>query len=207
MSNGLILVVDDDASVRNSTVRLLNRHAFAAKCFESGDVLLAEDDLVGALCILLDIRMPGRDGIEVLKVLRQRGGDVPVIMITGHGDVPLAVEAMREGAADFLEKPYSADALFSALERVMQRGTLDSRSYPAEQDVWKAIQNLTYRQRQVLSGILRGAPNKVIAFELGLSPRTVEAYRAQLFTRLGVRTTTEAVKTALALGFLPVVSV
>ena len=203
MPNGLILVVDDDTSVRNATARLLERRAFAVECFESGDAFLAAEIATSPNCILLDVRMPGIDGIGVLRVLRKRGTDIPVIVISGHGDIPLAVEAMREGASDFLEKPYSPDALFEALDRAMAPGPAAQRFNMIDPEARESVRQLSSRQRQVLRGILRGQPNKIIAFELGLSTRTVEAYRAQLFARLGVRSTSEAVKAALAAGLSP----
>lgn len=203
MPNGLILVVDDDTSVRNATARLLERRAFTVECFESGDAFLAAEIATPPSCILLDVRMPGIDGIGVLRGLRQRGTDIPVIVISGHGDIPLAVEAMREGASDFLEKPYSPDALFEALDRAMAPGQAVQRFNMIDPEASESVRQLSSRQRQVLRGILRGQPNKIIAFELGLSTRTVEAYRAQLFARLGVRSTSEAVKAALAAGLSP----
>jgi len=119
MPNGLILIVDDDQAVRDATARLLRRASYSSKTYESGDHFLAEPLPDGVTCVLLDVRMPGTDGIGVLRLLESRGTMPPVIVITGHGDIPLAVEAMRQGASDFLEKPYAPERLFQAIERAI----------------------------------------------------------------------------------------
>ncbi|MDV3456837.1 response regulator [Sphingomonas sp. HF-S4] len=195
----MILIVDDDEAVRAATERLLLRKDHCVRTFANGDALLAADDMAEADCILLDIRMPGTDGLGVLRALRNRTEVPPVVMMTGHGDVPIAVEAMQLGAADFVEKPYTPERLFHAIEAALQMSPLPRTAAPDDAAA-AALRRLPWRQQQVLAGIAQGHPNKIIAFKLGLSPRTVEAYRAKLLTRLNVRGTAEAVRFALAAG-------
>jgi two-component system response regulator FixJ len=200
MPGGVVLVVDDDQAVRDSTARLLNRAKYSTQTYDSGDSFLASTIPDNACCVLLDIRMPGTDGLGVLRILEERGEMPPVIVITGHGDIPLAVEAMRLGASDFIEKPYAPERLLQTIEKAMAsrpgRRAVTAID-PAAQTV---LERLSWRQRQVLAGILCGHPNKIIAYELGLSIRTIEAYRAQLLVRLQLRGTAEVVKFALAAG-------
>jgi two-component system response regulator FixJ len=198
-TNLAIAVVDDDEAVRRSTASLLRLAGFQTSLFESGDAFL-EADLADIGCVLLDIRMPGTDGIGVLKILREEPAPPPVLIMTGHGDVPLAVQAIKLGAQDFLEKPYGAESLISAIERTLAEGRHAGQAAPVDAEAVAVIESLSRRQRQVLCGILSGHLNKVIAYEMGLSIRTVESYRAQLLTRLGVRGTAEAVRVALAAG-------
>lgn len=200
MDNEIVLIVDDDQAVRDGTARLLKRAGYEVGTYESGDLFLTERLPDNACCVLLDVRMPGTDGIEVLRILESRDERPPVIVLTGHGDIPLTVQAMRLGAVDFLEKPYAPDMLLKAIESA--RRLRSEKRGPAAFDpaAQAAVAGLTWRQRQVLAGILLGHPNKIIAYELGLSNRTVEAYRAQLLARLKVRGTAEAVKLAIAAG-------
>lgn len=203
MSRGLVLIVDDDRAVRDSTARLLRRADFESRCYESGDEFLAAEIPEGVTCILLDVRMPGTDGLGVLRLLAERPGIAPVIVITGHGDVPLAIEAMRMGALDFLEKPYAPEQFFRTLDKASAVRP-DTPAAEAIDPAAKAtLEQLSPRQRQILAGILCGHPNKIIAFELGLSVRTVESYRAQLLERLELRGTAEAVRFALSAGLNP----
>jgi two-component system response regulator FixJ len=145
------------------------------------------------------MRMPGLDGLAVMRALLQRGVSSPILVLTGHGDIPMAVEAMRLGAVDFLEKPYPAQDLLQTIGRVLRAGP-GTKGGIADPEAVAKIARLSQRQQQVLKGILKGQPNKIIAYELGLSIRTVEAYRAQLMEKLGVRGTAEAVRMALAAG-------
>ena len=198
----LIFVVDDDQSVRDATARLIRRQGLDVTCFDSGNALVEAVPPVRPDCILLDVRMPGLNGIDVLRTLRQRQDQTPVIVMSGHGDIPLAVEAMREGACDFLEKPYPPDTLIPTIDRAMEHGTTTARApVSIAPRAFDAVQNLPLRQRQVLAGILCGHSSKIIAYQLGLSTRTVETYRAQLLSRLGARNTSQAVRLALAAGF------
>jgi two-component system response regulator FixJ len=200
MTSGCIIIVDDDQAVRESTARLLHRAGHSTQCFDSGDSFLAAAITDHINCILLDVRMPGTDGLGVLRILEGRGEMPPVILITGHGDIPLAVEAMRMGASDFLEKPYSPERLFQTIDKAVAIRP-DKRETPTtDPEAQAVLERLSWRQRQVLAGILCGHPNKIIAYELGLSIRTIEAYRAQLLVRLQLRGTAEVVRFALAAG-------
>ena len=149
-------------------------------------------------CILLDIRMPGMDGLEVQQSLQDKGVSLPVIIMTGHGDVTLAVKAMKAGAVDFIEKPFEKDALLLCLEegyrRISRKGATDDRA----RDASVRLQALTSREREVLDGLAHGLPNKTIAYDLGISPRTVEIHRANLMTKLDVRSLSEALRIAFA---------
>ena len=197
-----IALVDDDPGVRDATAAMLAREGYQVDRFDSGESFL--EAVTDASCdiVLLDIRMPGMSGIDVLRELGSREIDTPVIILTGHGDVPLAVEAMKLGAVDFIEKPYSADLLFRAIREVLDGHRMVKARAGKACDHEDAIAALTQRQRDVLAGVAAGKANKVIAYELGLSTRTVEAYRARLFERLGVRSTAEAVRAAVSAGLV-----
>jgi len=192
-----IAIVDDNDSMRLLTGRLLRRDHWQVEDFPSGDRFVAEPNLGRFACVLLDIRMPGMDGMAVLRALGERQAMPPVLVVTGHGDIQLAVQAMKLGAVDFLEKPYQPNDLLAAIRGAIARhGEL--RGGEGFGEAAAAVGSLTQRQREVLCGILQGNPNKIIAWELGLSIRTVEAYRAQLLEKLGVRSTAAAVRLAIA---------
>jgi len=180
---------------------LLERVGYRIRTFESGDAFLAAQLPGDSDCVLLDLRMAGTDGLGVLKALGAWESMPPVLMLTAHGAVPEAVEAMKLGAADFLEKPYPAEALLSAIGAALETGPAGKAAAGDVSAVAKVGQ-LSPRQRQVLRFMLKGQPNKIIAYELSLSVRTVEAYRAQLLEKLGVRGTAEAVRLAIAAGML-----
>jgi two-component system response regulator FixJ len=196
----LVAIVDDDEEVRHSTAHLLEIAGYRVQEYASGDAFLAAQFRGVADCVLLDLRMPGKDGLDVLRVVHGWDEMPPVLVLTGHGAVKEAVEAMKLGAADFLEKPYPPEALLQAIEAAL---AARAKAGPAiDHEAVAKVATLSQRQQQVLRGILRGLPNKVIAFDLGLSIRTVEAYRAQLLDKLGVRGTAEAVRMAIAAGML-----
>lgn len=202
MANGLVAIVDDDEAVRLSTANLLTRAGFDVKLFESGDSFLSIESSEPLSCILLDMQMPGRNGLAVLRALDARDESPPVIVITAHGDIAVAVDAMKLGAHDFMEKPYEAEALLARIAGV-QKGRASANGAGAAKAAAAAlVAGLSGRQRQVLQGIVRGLQNKVIAYELGLNMRTVEAYRSQLLQRLGCRGTADAVRIAIAAGLL-----
>ncbi len=200
MAEGIIAVVDDDEIVRHSTFQTLERAGLRARMFESGDDFLDWDGAEPISCILLDLHMPGSGGMAVLAALRKRGDSPPVIVITGHGDLPAAIEAMKLGACDFIGKPYRVEELLAAIGSAVD-GSRETRDANASRERAIAlVDTLTSRQRQVLLGIVQGLQNKIIAFELDLSIRTVETYRAQLLEKLQVRGTAEAVRLALDAG-------
>lgn len=200
MPDGLIAVVDDDEAVRLSMSSLLGRAGFDVKTFDSGDDFLNRAHFPSFACILLDVRMPGTDGLAVLRRLAARGDSPPVLVVTGHGDIPTAVVAMKLGARDFIEKPSPPDALLESLHRVIGDGTARQTVRARRAAAEARVKLLSEREREVLQGILRGLQNKLIAFELGLSTRTVEAYRSSMLLKLGVRGTADAVRLALAAG-------
>lgn len=186
-----IHIVDDDEAIRDSLSWLLQSRSLDCRCFASGESFLDHwrPDLPG--CILLDIRMGGMSGLEVFDALEARGSRLPVIFLTGHGDVPMAVSALKRGAFDFVEKPFEDNVL---VDRVIEALRLDAtqRASSASIDSLKArLQTLTTRERQVMELILAGKFNKVIADDLGISMRTVEVHRANVFDKMGVRTAVE----------------
>lgn len=194
-----VAIVDDDDAVRHSTAQLIERAGYRVQAFASGDDFLAR--LPEHLdCVLLDMRMPGRSGLDVLKVLDESDDPPSVLVLTGYGDIALAVEAMRLGAADFLEKPYAPAALLAGIDYACTLRAQPRASQAVKREAAARLETLSERQRQVLRGIVKGQPNKIIAYELGLSIRTVEAYRAQMLIKLGARSTAEAVRIALAGG-------
>lgn len=200
MEQGIIAIVDDDEAVRQSTSQTVQRSGFHARMFASGDDFIGSETGEPVSCILLDLHMPGKTGLAVLAALRERGDSPPVIVITAHGDLAAAIDAMKLGACDFIEKPYKTDNLLAAIKAALESSVdvRDANAFRAH--AVALVDTLTSRQRQVLLGILRGLQNKIIAFELGLSIRTIETYRAQLLEKLHVRGTAEAVRLALAAG-------
>jgi two-component system response regulator FixJ len=202
MNRKCIAVVDDDEAVRLSTADLLQRLGFDVKLFKSGDAFLEADSLAEISCILLDLQMPGRDGLGVLRALAQRGDSPPALVLTAHGGIPAAVEAIKLGAHDFMEKPYEADLLLAKIDEAIERPPGGKIAGSGNAEAVALVAELSGRQRQVLHGIVRGLQNKIIAYELDLSIRTVEAYRAQLMERLGARGTADAVRVAIAAGIM-----
>jgi two-component system response regulator FixJ len=195
-----IAIVDDDNDLRRSTGDLLKAEGYRVLSFTNGAEFIASDPDGRLSCILLDIGMPGLDGIGVLQALGERGLRVPVLVITGQGDIPTAVKAMRLGAVNFIEKPYAADELLRAVREALD-GPGPRRMLPPDGGQARArVASLTERQRNVLLGVMNGQANKLIAFELGLSVRTVESYRAQMLEKLGASGTAEAVRMGIAAG-------
>ncbi|HMG46310.1 MAG TPA: response regulator [Allosphingosinicella sp.] len=197
----VVAVIDADDAVRRSTAALLARAGYQVRAFESGDAFLAAQLPGDSDCILLDMGLPGTSGLDVLKALGTRERMPPVLVLASHGAVPEAVEAMKLGAADILEKPCRATALLQAIGQAL---ALQPRrkAGAVDPDAAAKVAILSQRQLQVLRGILKGQPNKAIARQLELSLRTVEVHRAQVFERLGVRGTAEAVRLAIAAGLL-----
>lgn len=194
----LVHVVDDDDSVRRSVGFMLKTSGYKVESYASGAALLKNAKTIDAGCILLDIRMPGMDGLEVQEALRNQGVSLPVVIMTGHGDVPLSVRAMKAGAIDFIEKPFEKDVLVSALETGFRILSKSDSGREKAKDATVRLQVLTPREREVLDGLAEGLPNKTIAYDLGISPRTVEIHRANLMTKLGVRSLSEALRLAFA---------
>jgi two-component system response regulator FixJ len=197
----VVHVVDDDEAVRRSLALLLGSYAMPAETHDSAEAVLSRLDTLRPGCLIVDIRMPGMDGLELQAELNRRQCALPVIIVTGHADVGLAVRAMKAGAVDFIEKPYSEGDLLRAVRRALER-MVDTRQTAASAEAAQArITALTPRERDVLGRLVEGRPNKVIAHELGISPRTVEIHRANLMEKLSCRSLAEAVRMAIAAGF------
>lgn len=194
----LIHLVDDDEAIRRSAGFMLKTSGFQVRAYDSGDSLLKEASTLDPGCILLDIRMPGMDGLEVQQALNNRGVTLPVVIMTGHGDVTLAVQAMKAGAIDFIEKPFEKAVLLGAIDQAFERLARSKAAKERAKDAQVRLQALTPREREVLDGLAQGLPNKTIAYDLGISPRTVEIHRANLMTKLEVRSLSEALRIAFA---------
>ncbi len=197
-----ILVVDDDGEVRESLRALLEAAGFAVRSYSSANSLLA-DELPSGACLITDIRMPGMDGMALQAEIVRRGINLQVIIITGHGDVPLAVRALRAGATDFLEKPFAADAILTSVRRAIGiAGQVRNR----EEELKAAQQRLallTPRERDVFEQIVAGKPNKVAAHALQISARTVEVHRAHIMGKMSARNLSDLVRISMAAGSLP----
>lgn len=194
----LVHLVDDDGAVRRSTGFMLKTSGYQVKSYESGVELLKSTGELREGCILLDIRMPGIDGLEVQEMLKKKGVTLPVIVMTGHGDVAVAVRAMKAGAIDFIEKPFEKATLLGAIEQAVRRLRDVEAGRDLATEATVRLQALTHREREVIDGLAKGLPNKTIAYDLGISPRTVEIHRANLMTKLGVRSLSEALRIAFA---------
>ncbi|HEX3350678.1 MAG TPA: response regulator FixJ [Acetobacteraceae bacterium] len=198
----VVHVVDDDEAVRRSLALLLVSFGYATATYESAEAFLGAIGRAKPGCLIVDIRMSGMDGLELQEDLQRRRFPMPVIVVTGHGDVGLAVRAMKAGAVDFVEKPYSDDDLLRAVTTALARFE-DGRQQKLQVDAALArIAVLTPRERDVLKLLIDGRPNKVIAHELGISPRTVEIHRANVMEKLACRSLADAVRLALAAGFV-----
>lgn len=200
-----VYIVDDDDALRQSVEVLLDvAGGFVTQSFASGEAFLARMPDADSGCVLLDLTMPGMNGLEVLRQLHAIDSRFETILLTGQGDIAVAVEAMKAGAIDFIEKPYDNRMLLSALEGGFARIENREREAGAIQLARENIERLTPRERDVLLGLIDGKANKIIAYELDISPRTVEIYRANLMDKLGVRSVAEAVRIAFAAGLVPV---
>jgi len=191
-------VIDDDPALLDSVGLLLRTEGYAVKTYSSAEDFLEAIGPGDAGCIVTDVRMAGMSGLELLAKLKERGAFPPVIVITAHGDIPLAVQAMKQGAVDLLEKPFHADALLKAVGEAFSRGKKEQESEEAAQQNLARLYGLSAREKEVLEGLLRGQPNKIIAFELGISQRTVEIHRANLMKKTGAASLAELVRLALA---------
>ena len=190
----VVHIVDDEEAVRNSLAFLLSGAGFAVRVHDSATAFLAIAPDIGNGCLITDLRMPDMDGVELLRRLRDIDAMLPAIVITGHGDVHMAVEAMKNGAIDFIEKPFSDDVLIESISRAASRAAERVQSEAGLEIVRQRIASLSERERQVLQGVVAGHPNKAIALELGISPRTVEVYRAGLMGKMQARSLPELVR-------------
>ena len=196
----LIHIVDDEEAIRRSASYMLKTSGYAVESWSSGSTFLKEVKHAAEGCILLDIRMPDVDGLEVQRLLGERGVTMPVVIMTGHGDVSIAVRAMKAGAVDFLEKPFEKAVLLGAIEAAFARLSAADGAAARAAEAEVILGALTPRERDVLDGLAKGLPNKTIAYDLGISPRTVEVHRANLMAKLDVRSLSDALRIAFAAG-------
>ncbi|HWU54376.1 MAG TPA: response regulator FixJ [Rhizomicrobium sp.] len=199
MSDSIVHLIDDDEDVRRAVSFLLGTAGFAVKVYESAIQFLEKCSPSLSGCIVSDVRMPGMDGLQLLRRLKEMGIALPVVILTGHADVALAVEAMKAGATDFIEKPFSDDVLLAAIRSALAR-RLGSLSPNDASQIRARLASLTQREREVLDGLLAGHPNKTIAYDLGLSPRTVEIHRANVMTKMAASSISELVRMTLSVG-------
>ena len=203
---GRIYIVDDDEAVRDSLQILTESYDYETETFESGTAFLEAVERIGSGCVLLDVRMPDIDGLEIQARLAQANPRLAVIIITGHGDVPMAVKAMKAGAFDFIEKPFTDDVLMESLGRAsahskhLAQAQDNAGSSEVNNEVLGRIEELTPRERDVLDQLIIGRPNKIIAYELGISPRTVEVHRARVMEKMQAKSLSHLVRMALAAG-------
>lgn len=199
-SDLLVHVVDDDAAVRESLAFLLDTDGIASRTYESAAALLAHGAQLEPGCIVTDVRMPEITGLEMVRRLKEIGVLLPVIIITGHADVPLAVEALHAGVADFIEKPFDDEALLASVRAALMTGAEVRDQVTQAADIHARLDSLSARERQVLDGLVAGHANKVIAYDLDISPRTVEVYRANVMTKMQARSLSELVRMTLLVG-------
>jgi FixJ family two-component response regulator len=186
-----VFIVDDDAAVRDSIVELVESIGLHAEGYPSALAFLEAYQAERPGCLVLDVRMARMSGLVLQERLNELGAGIPVIVLTGHGDVPMAVQAMRSGAVDFIQKPYREQALLDSINAALSMDAAARRSSSAADDLEEGLAALTEREREVLKQILSGSSSKEIARELGVSPRTVEAHRQNLLRKLGIATVKE----------------
>ncbi len=195
-----IFIVDDDEAVRDSLAALLEARGYSVSTSPSAEDFLTSFRPPAAGCALVDMRMPGMDGLALLARFKAQGATLPMIMVTGHGDVPLAVSAMKAGAFDFIEKPYSNDAILDVIRRAVETSRHAGSDNIVRDEARARIDSLTPRERAVLDQLVIGNANKVIAYELQISPRTVEIYRANVMKKMQADSLPHLVRMALAAG-------
>jgi two-component system response regulator FixJ len=199
---GKVYVIDDDEAMRDSLNFLLDSADFNVTLFETAVNFLDALPELDFGCVISDVRMPGLDGIELLKRMKQRNSTFPIVIMTGHGDVPLAVEAMKLGAVDFLEKPFEDDRLIGMIEAAIRQAEPAAKSEAITLDIAARIATLSPRERQVMEGLIAGLSNKQIARDYDISPRTIEVYRANVMTKMQANSLSELVRLAMRAGML-----
>jgi two-component system response regulator FixJ len=199
---GKVYVIDDDDAMRDSLDFLLGSADFQVTLFESALKFLDVLPTIDFGCVVSDVRMPEIDGIELLKRLKSGGSLLPVVIMTGHGDVPLAVEAMKLGAVDFLEKPFEDDRLIGMIEVALKRAEPGVKNEAVTIEIQSRIASLSPRERQVMDGLIAGLSNKLIARDYDISPRTIEVYRANVMTKMQAASLSELVRLAMRGGIL-----
>ncbi len=198
--NSMVHVIDDDEAVRDSLQFLLGSAKLQVATYDSATAFLAALAGIKGGCVVTDVRMPRMSGIELLRKLKASGIELPVIVMTGHGDISLAVEAMKEGAVDFLEKPYDDEALLKAVHAALDRYARETKREAEKSQIRERLALLSQREREVLEGLIAGQANKVIAANLKISPRTVEIYRAHVMTKMEADSLSDLVRVSLMAG-------
>lgn len=200
LANRLVHVIDDDEAMRDSLQFLFKSAKLDVETYDSGLAFLKALPKIKGGCVVTDVRMPGLSGIELLRKLRTMSFELPVIVMTGHGDITLAVEAMKAGAADFLEKPFDDEALLKATRNALDRYGKEAKKESEKTEILKCVQSLSQRERQVFEGLIAGQPNKIIAANYNISPRTVEIYRAHVMSKMRAESLSELVRMGLVAG-------
>ena len=193
-----VYVVEDDEAVRDSLELLLKSDGKPVKTYESANAFLKDYSDKMAGCIVLDIRMPGMDGMELQKKLNEKHSILPIIFVTGHGDVPMAVDAMKEGAVDFIQKPYREEALLEKIEAALKQDLEQRKSLDEKQEIIRRIKSLTPREHEIMDRMIAGQANKVIAIELEISQRTVEIHRSRVMHKMGTHSLAHLVRMVLS---------
>jgi len=193
-----IAIVDDDPAVADSLKLLLETTGCIVNVYHNGDVFLesAVEDMTG--CVLLDVRMPGKDGLTVLKEARAKNPNLHFVMMSGHGDIPMAVKALKLGAEDFIEKPFQAQQILDTMDKACKKFEAKSKEESYQSDAMMLLSKLTPREQEITEKLAAGKPNKIVAFELGISIRTVETHRGRIMSKLGVRSLADLVKIFLS---------
>ncbi|KTE17817.1 two-component system response regulator [Sphingopyxis sp. H115] len=195
-SDPIVYVIDDDDGARSSLEFLLDCAGIRVRSFASADVFLKASPPLDGACVVTDVRMPGTSGIELVEALKVRGVAIPVIVITGHADVPLAIQAMKAGVADFIEKPFDDEIMLSAIRRALAQQTGSENARAERQSILDRMAGLSAREREVVDGLVAGKANKAIAFDLSISARTVEVYRANAMMKMQAKTLSDLVRMA-----------
>lgn len=199
-ANRMVYVIDDDSAMRQSLAFLFRAAKVRVETYDGAAAFLEALPKLEAGCVITDVRMPGISGLDLLRCLKELKVSMPVVVITGHGDVPLAVEAMKGGAADFIEKPFDDEVLLAAVRTALRSHANEVERQAAQDAVMDRLTSLSARERQVLEGLVAGHPNKTIAYDLGISPRTVEIYRANVMTKMTAASLSDLVRMALIGG-------
>ena len=197
-----VYVIDDDEAMRDSLMFLLDSAGFEVTLFDAAHQFLDAVPTLSFGCVVSDVRMPGIDGMEILKRLKAARSRFPIVIMTGHGDVPLAVEAMKLGAVDFLEKPFEDDRLIRMIDSAIREAEPAAKSEAVAHDIAARVASLSPRERQVMDGLIAGLSNKLIAREYDISPRTIEVYRANVMTKMQANSLSELVRLAMRAGLL-----
>ncbi|MDF0751105.1 response regulator FixJ [Marinobacter sp. 71-i] len=193
-----VYVVEDDEAVRDSLELLLKSDGKPVKTYDNANAFLKDYSEKMAGCIVLDIRMPGMDGMELQKKLNEKHSILPIIFVTGHGDVPMAVDAMKEGAVDFIQKPYREEALLQKIEAALEQDQEQRKTLGEKQEILRRVKSLTPREHEIMDRMIAGQANKVIAIELEISQRTVEIHRSRVMHKMGTHSLAHLVRMVLS---------